>query len=365
MVIRLFIIINFVLTPHLCLAAVSGQCSDCHTMHNSQAGSAVSQNLIDGSTTTTTNPGLLKANCVGCHEGDNSAGSLETPYVLDLDVPEYGSNGTGTGSDSTTLAGGNFYWVSSGSVYTSTPDTCGHNVDNIAGADSRHSTVPPGGTDLGAQITCAGTGGCHGDRTVAGNVDAMYGAHHNNDMTAWKDGTSLADSYRFLLGVQGLEDSSYEYRPDASNHNKYYGVDRTLETGEAAGSISGLCADCHTDFHEGSGEIAAGTFGTSGVWLRHPTNFDMGRASSSAEYESYNGGTGTGNTYSVISPVGTDDTSTTINSTVYSQAGDAIVMCLSCHRAHGTPYGSILRWNYRDWPGTGYNGCAVCHTSKD
>ncbi|RLA81698.1 MAG: hypothetical protein DRG33_00080, partial [Deltaproteobacteria bacterium] len=40
------------------------------------------------------------------------------------------------------------------------------------------------------------------------------------------------------------------------------------------------------------------------------------------------------------------------------------VQCLSCHRAHGSPYPDMLRWDYRNWPGGGMNGCAVCHTSK-
>ncbi|NOR60144.1 MAG: hypothetical protein GQ469_05880, partial [Methanosarcinales archaeon] len=47
-----------------------------------------------------------------------------------------------------------------------------------------------------------------------------------------------------------------------------------------------------------------------------------------------------------------------------------MVMCLSCHRAHGSPYPDALRWDYTkmvagdagNWAGT---GCFKCHADKD
>jgi predicted CXXCH cytochrome family protein len=45
--------------------------------------------------------------------------------------------------------------------------------------------------------------------------------------------------------------------------------------------------------------------------------------------------------------------------------GTDVIMCLSCHRAHGSPYYKMMRWDY-----TSTNlldvlsGCIVCHTSK-
>jgi cytochrome c553 len=316
---------------------------------------AVVQNMVNGvmDLTVTPNDALLTTNCIGCHQGNNGTSDLSTPYVLQTSVPTYSA--TGTEADTTTLAGGNFYWVSSGN------EAMGHNVSGIAAPDSRLGNIPPGGTDLGTQLKCAGTAGCHGDVGESGEIRSMLRSHHGNDMNSWKDGSTLAKSFRFLYSVQGWEDLQYEYRPESNRHNKYYGIDRTLETQDAAGSISSLCARCHGDYHQGAGNIASLPFGTSGVWLRHPTDFDMGRATSSDEYASYN----TNNTYSVISPVATANTEEVMNSTVYAAADDAIVMCLSCHRAHGTPYKAILRWNYKAWPASGYNGCAVCHTAKD
>ncbi len=340
-------------------AKVSGPCVNCHTMHNSQGGSPMAFRMSGGSKVYggLVNEGLLNTDCIGCHQGANVSGSV--PFVFDTSVPNYGLTGTEAGT--TTLAGGNFHWVSMGAERT------GHNVSGITPLDSVHGVTPPGGVAMGGQITCGGILGCHGSSSAATPTQAIMGGHHGKDMTAWQDGTSVAKSYRFLNGVQGMEDNSFELQPTQSKHNKYYGKNRVSETDLAAGTISSHCARCHGNFHNGSGKIAFGTFG-AGVWLRHPVDFDMSRAISSTEYVTYNNGTGTGNPYSVVSPVATASTSTSVNTTVdvSTSANNAIVMCLSCHRAHGTPYDAILRWDYKKWPQAGgYNGCAVCHTTKD
>ncbi|MFH1020470.1 MAG: cytochrome c3 family protein [Pseudomonadota bacterium] len=342
--------------PGVCPAKVSGLCVDCHTMHNSQGGAPMAYTLEAGTKIygTRVNEGLLNTDCIGCHQGTNAGGSL--PFVFDVGAPNYGTTGTEAGT--TTLAGGNFYWVSQGSERT------GHNVAGITAQDTAHGVTPPGGAAMAGQITCAGTLGCHGSSSAATQTQAVMGGHHGKDITGWQDGTSVAQSYRFLSDIQGFEDPDFEFRPTASAHNKYYGVDRSVETNQAAGSISSLCARCHGDFHNGSGKIAAGSFG-AGVWIRHPVDFDMSRAASSTEYTTYNNGAGVDNPYSVVAPVATASTSAAVNTSVYSASDDAIVMCLSCHRAHGTPYDAILRWDYKTWPGAGYNGCAICHTSKD
>jgi hypothetical protein len=331
-------------------------------MHNSQAGGLVTSNLIDGQYSDSVNPNraLLNTNCIGCHQGVNSPSSLDSPYVLDITGPDYGV----TGTEGNTLAGGNFYWVSQGF------DATGHNVASVAPADNRLGNLPPGQTmPLSSQLSCAGSFGCHGDRAVNDQIESMFTAHHNNDMTTWKDGSTLPASYRFLNGIKGLEDQQYEFLPGSGlaggHHNKYFGQDRSNENDTAEGTISSLCAQCHGDFHNGSGNITDGLMG-AGVWLRHPTDYDMGNTDAGSEYRSYgdSGGGGT-NEYSVVSPLATANTSDVLNSTVFTETDDTIVMCLSCHRAHGTPYDAILRWDYKSWPGGGFNGCAVCHTSKD
>jgi predicted CXXCH cytochrome family protein len=39
--------------------------------------------------------------------------------------------------------------------------------------------------------------------------------------------------------------------------------------------------------------------------------------------------------------------------------GTDLANCLSCHRAHGSPYPKMLRWDMTDRTGA----CATCHTS--
>jgi hypothetical protein len=51
-----------------------------------------------------------------------------------------------------------------------------------------------------------------------------------------------------------------------------------------------------------------------------------------------------------------------------TSATGAIVMCLSCHRAHGSNYPDILRFNYSAIDTDNGNndvGCFVCHASKN
>ncbi len=345
-----------VLLPSAAWPRVKGQCVNCHTMHNSQDNQPMT---LDDSATP--NDALLRGGCIACHTGQNN-GTDSTPFVFDISPPQYSA--TGTEGDSNTLAGGNFYWVAT--IGGNIGDRLGHNVSGITGPDATLSRPPGVGTGtFNGQLTCAGTNGCHGRRATALEITDMKGSHHYKDHAIWQDGTTLASSYRFLNTIQGLGDPDYEYHPSTFRHNKYFGQDRSVESDKAEGSISSLCAQCHQDFHNGSGSVGP-SFGT-GVWLRHPTDFDMSRAVSSTEYTQYNGGTGSSNLYSVISPVATADRSTVVNQVVYAYAvpDDAVVMCLSCHRSHGTPNASILRWDYKGWPAGGYNGCAVCHTAKD
>ncbi|MDP3013134.1 MAG: cytochrome c3 family protein, partial [Candidatus Subteraquimicrobiales bacterium] len=85
------------------------------------------------------------------------------------------------------------------------------------------------------------------------------------------------------------------------------------------------------------------------------------------EYATYN--PDGSNLYSVEAPVARP-TVPAISSNVVTPgaAGDAIVMCLSCHRAHGSPEPDLLRWTYSGMiagSGTSDTGCFTCHTSKN
>ena len=349
-------------------ARVQGPCADCHTMHNSQNGAAV----VSGGPYRA----LTKGDCVGCHTGTNT-GTNNIPYVNSASAPTYDNSGQ-TGN---TLAGGNFYWVAQGS------DAKGHNVSGIAGQDSAIGLTPPGwnpafdknGAVAGGaatwsqQLTCAGTYGCHGDHQYADDFQAISGAHHTKDGTI--DGLSVGTSFRFLKGIKGLEDSDWEYQPTSTAHNQYYAVDRMGGFGDDPASadpasINYLCAECHGNFHSGSGDTAGADDEGSTVgspWIRHPTDFDLNNVSGK-EYGQYPGPFAAAGTYWPGAPVGSVDALSGVKSTVLQAADDAIVLCISCHRAHGSPNDDLLRWDYTQCSASsgtaGSCGCYACHTTK-
>lgn len=337
--------------------AGAATCDACHTMHNSQDGIP-----MRGVGNDEPLPKLLLNDCIGCHTGENTSTSLTTaqPKVYSTAAPTYG----GAGND--TLAGGNFYWATQAGF-----ENTGHNVAELGVADPDLGDTPPGHTGaLAQQLTCAGVYGCHGERTAGNEVplESLHGSHHfpHNTVTdATLTGASVGLSFRYLLGVQGREDTDWEFDNSDANHNIYKGVDRTgsLETVAAdPTSINALCGQCHGAFHRqgndtyGIVEGLGGTIGTN-QWIRHPTDYDMPNA---GEYAGYNA-------YKVLTPVGTANLADTINVAV---ADSRIVLCVSCHRAHGSPNADILRWDYTTMEtGAGGaaagTGCFACHTAKD
>lgn len=338
----------------MALAKVGGNCSSCHTMHNSQSGSVVHCDELHES--------LLNNDCLGCHTGTND-GSNTTPYVHSThDLGDAGAEYGDDGTDGQTLAGGTF-------KYVATEDTYGHNVfglgntDNIlftppgytiastGGLPAADGSTPGNGSWSNQQITCAGTYGCHGSHTPESNTVAIKGAHHKGitggSIVPGSD-TNSAAGYRMLVGIAGYEDSDWEYLPTVTAHNQYRGSDGTIDNS----TISYLCAQCHGLFHDGSND------GNGSPWLRHPTDFSMSNTSVGSEYRSYGG---VGNPYLPATPLASSDV-TSVASTITFGSSD-IVTCLSCHRAHGSPYYKSMRWGYAESSDGGL--CNNCHTSKN
>ncbi len=201
----------------------------------------------------------------------------------------------------------------------------------------------------------------------------MKGAHHTVDsvlkfggINEVNQGGSVGLSYRFLKGVKGGEDSDWQATTGPTNHNEYKGATSmglSSLTSPANNTMSGLCAECHGYFHG----TESSNIGSASPWLRHPIDIILPGASISSikEYQFYNGGTGTNNPYSLDAPVGRVNIPNNPSGFVNPGTVDAVVMCLSCHRAHASPYFKMVRWDYKSWPGTGANGCNVCHTSKN
>jgi len=314
----------------------SGNCSDCHTMHNSQDGEPTAYQLNSSysgfEANYFSNEFLLISDCTGCHTSTgNSTIVNNVPVVFN------------TGAFNNPLAGGNFNYVR-------TDDANGHNVTGIKQQDAALGITPPGGSAMSSQLTCAGEYGCHGNRNAGKNdYTAMEGAHHEDD-TAGITGTSAGLSYRFLKGIHGKEDSNWEQDNTNTSHNEYKGLTASSSNKE---SISYLCAVCHGNFHTWEG--GASEVGTQSPWLRHPTDIEL---KSTDEYASYT-------TYSMVAPVARPDPGSVADTTTVTPGTD-VIMCLSCHRAHASPYYKMLRWDYKNTDiSTALSGCNICHTSKN
>ena len=103
-------------------------------------------------------------------------------------------------------------------------------------------------------------------------------------------------------------------------------------------------------------------------WLRHPTYIAI---PNSGEYRLYNTqDNSTIGPFSNLAPVARDpnDIASMTGSSSTVTPGKDQVMCLSCHRAHGSPYPDMMRWDYSQCNAGSANsncGCFVCHTAKD
>lgn len=350
------------------LAAVTGVCSNCHTMHNSQGTAALSGGIDMILTKSVDNSGVVVAGaqgpnsylirvnngCAGCHAlgNTNSATAGITPSVTD-------ARGVGSG----TLAGG--FFTATGA------DANQHNVLNIASVDgifANNSVL--GSTD---DLYIPGNGGLMGKQQIECEDCHAGGGHHANKLKVasapatgevlWSAYASTAESYRFLYWdnggtnayIKGIEDNDWEFET-ATDHNTYYGVhvDKGADNTDTD-TISVFCASCHEDFHQNNiaTDGGAADVSTTASWLRHPTDYAFQTGTEEASY-----------VYQAAVPAGAADPGANP-----SPAGtNGIVTCLSCHRAHGSDQPDMLRFAYTMDAGNGTDstaGCFACHTAKD
>jgi hypothetical protein len=341
-------------------------------MHNSQNGTAMATYGATGQSWKGTGPykTLTRGDCLGCH-GMGTANKIVT--IGGSDIPQvYHTDATGD------LAGGNFAYITGAkSRVTADQNSAGHNVIDLGAAyNETVLTLPPAGHGVSnTNLTCAGNNGCHGWRAFASSgsgLTSLKGAHHNNvdgKCDALISDNNVSKFYRFLMGIKGLEiTGTYKYQNyNANNHNEYYGATTPMSVSGCGNTtchytatdirpvsqtISGFCATCHGNFHtvEGIGGDISSPF------TRHPTDIVL---PASGEYTAYT-------TYSVEAPVARTTVPDSASSIV--QPGIDVVMCLSCHAAHATPYADILKWDYTTMVaggGGGSGGCFTCHTQKD
>lgn len=356
------------------MAKVTGVCSNCHTMHNSQngrpmvvggsgAGWDADGNWV-GDPQATPIETLLIADCVGCHTSTSNqtiieAGGSRIPIVYNTVEPNK------------PLAGGNFYWVNA----TGYGDAYGHNVYGISDEDELLSEAPgnqqgcgsnggDGGMERGCHYSLAEIDDqhqAHGGKTGCEGCH-YYVSHHDSGTP-----NTATSAYRFLEGhnpdcyVIGKEDSDWEANPSPTVHNEYKGEpDDFAWDGDGFSNLhrsknmSSYCKGCHSDFHWQTATK------TDLTWVRHPSDAVL---PIEGEYTAYT-------IYNPVAPVARPDPLDVAAPGLVSHGADGdMVMCLSCHRPHGSPYADLLRWQYTGDGGceaqdTSKCGCFVCHTQK-
>ncbi len=357
-------LLPLLLCSSLAFAQARGPCVNCHTMHNSQNGLSVLAGGVD------LQPALTVDTCVGCHTN-----SINSETIVDLgdgtripivynsgNEPTYPPNG----SSSSSLAGGNFYWVAQGD------DTKGHNVYGISAADSNLVEAP------GWSVFC---NDCHGSlATEASGCRGCHVAKHHSD-----DSSTVVDSsgggYRYLGDVMyrdfgytggfmvysgntvhGIEEEDWEQNPSSTNHNGYMGTDVVYDNAGNGPfltnySVGQFCSGCHGNFHHAMNSAQEVDNSVSGAWIRHPSDVII---PDEREYQSYT-------VYNPLAPVAKPSLAGMENSPGVVPGTD-LVTCVSCHRPHGSPYPDMLRWDYDTCvasSGDSDCGCFVCHTTKD
>jgi hypothetical protein len=365
--VALFVVLAATIMVHgMADAKVTGECVNCHTMHNSQDGSpmAVSNGSWDGNPNVDGDPKeepyahLLRAGCIGCHSSTSSSttvsmGSTTIPIVRSTFNPA-----------GTYLAGGNFY-------YSDNDDAKGHNISTNDGTllegpglDDTHDGVFSG----------HGCGNCHVDlidgaasRGRESCEACHYVTFHHGEPGPYNATSTATDpTYRFLTGhhyfpsshsdgngyVEGVEDDDWE--ADSSGHNYYKGWDQdaALNSDDAwhetrvEHTLSSFCSNCHNLFHNQDGT-------GSGTWLRHPVDQEL---PTTGEFSGYS--------YSMETPVAY---STLPSTPAGGDEAGPVVACVSCHRTHASEYDDMLRFDYSSILAGmgGSGGCFNCHADKN
>ncbi|MBN2373192.1 hypothetical protein JXL19_05345 [bacterium] len=319
-------------TGNIAMASVSGVCSNCHTMHDSQNNANVGG--------TGQFPALLNDSCIGCHTTSGSDPFVNgTPYV----------KGSSFSNDNC-LAGGYF---------TDGGDTSGHgNNSHTLGVNippAGYPTTPTfdyKGDDSGNSFSCAGATGCHGNETSINNdAQAIKGGHHNTSATYRMlyvgtipvAGTGCTDYEEDLIKNAATDTSTSTYA-----HNIY-----SASTNDTSATISKLCGKCHGNFH------AKSQTGLTSPFTRHPTDINI-----PLDWEIVDDTTG--------KPHATYYTDSDRKYNPLGFAGgtseDAVgrATCLSCHRAHGSAENDILRFAYitQTAGGGATYGCLGCHSKQ-
>jgi hypothetical protein len=225
--------------------------------------------------------------------------------------------------------GGDFYWITQDVSWSAHGGTSivegrehGHNLNAPGhGVDADSVlTTSPGGNYTASYMGC---NSCHDPHGEDGNVRLLYGIGDTAaNYVGGYDFTETAPSLLVNSRRTGLADSGAE---KLAQHTAYLS------------GMSDWCANCHSGMHSGM---------TSN--LVHPVNVGIGTDLSN-NYNAYvTTDNLTGSFATAYLPlVAFEDAANTTTSTTGTTASSK-VMCLSCHRAHASPYPDAGRWDFAE-----------------
>ncbi len=278
-------------------------CAGCHTMHNSQDGLLVDPDSPTG------NAYLLidetpSDTCLSCHAA-------------------YGQMSV---DGSTRGPGGDFYWL----TQTFTWSAHGHDYHSY-GREHGHNVIAPG-YGVGEEPTITEAPGGTYDPSYLG-CNSCHDPHGN-------------ENFRLLYGTGDTADNypaGYNFTypaPTAEGNSRRTNIGDSGEEihGQHTAYISGMsdwCANCHEDMHSGM---------TSN--MVHPTDADIG-TDISGTYNAYvtTGDFTSGDYLTAYLPLVPFEDSANTTSSTTGTTGSSVVMCLTCHRAHASPYRDATRWD--------------------
>jgi hypothetical protein len=300
-----------------------GYCVGCHNNRSSQNDSVPGQDEGVGSVTgRMLNGPDPSSTCLACH-----AEKATFYNVFSTDGSRY-------------TPGGDFYWLNrtfswtdNGRYNESPGDSHGHNI--VAAKyglkpDTRLLTAP-GGTYPAMQLGCISCHDPHG--RITGNTGNGAAISRSGSYGLSPAEGTITGNYRLLGGVGysgGGQASGIPFPHPApvavANAHDWSETD-TQHPAYGAG-MSEWCANCHEDFLM----VGAGRGGSM-----HPSG-NQAKLSPEviANYNSY---------------IKTGDLSGTQGSAYlalvpFEPAGNANVMCLTCHRAHASAFRNLGRWDF-------------------
>lgn len=318
-----------------------GSCDNCHSMHNARDTDAMAGNKSK-SLLLASDPSSVCLNCHAGVGGENSASVFST-------------------DGSAMTPGGDFYWLTKTFTWfdgSSDGDSHGHNVvalDYNLGQDLR-LVQAPGGTYQSADLGCTSCHDPHGKAgggTLAGSqpvtVSGSYGEQPAVD--------TRAGNYRLLgdfnyNGGQAAQGYSFVYAAPVARQNINLRFSETDSSHVDYGTgMSEWCGNCHAGIllgdHSGGGDF------------EHPSgSIETLDSDIASMYNSYINtgellalGSGTGSaadSYLQFVPFerGVSDQQQLVPTSTQGPNSNSRIMCLTCHRAHASAFGSIGRWDF-------------------